>query len=125
MIKAVLTRYLIASIAALAIDFAVFLMFVQFAVMPGIASGIGYCAGIFVHWSISVRFVFIGKRRDGIALHGQRVLFIATAIIGLALTMIIVSLATAFGLIPVAAKGLAAIISFFSVYFIRKYGVFQ
>lgn len=124
-LRAVLTRYLMASIFALAVDFAVFISLVNLAVVPGPASGIGYCAGIFVHWAISVRFVFTGKRRDGLALHGQRVLFIGSAMLGLALTMGVVSIATIVGIAPVVAKALAAIISFFSVFLIRKYGVFR
>ncbi|MEZ5710192.1 MAG: GtrA family protein [Blastomonas sp.] len=121
----VLARYLAASVVALGLDFCIFMALVRLGTAPASASALGYCAGIVVHWAISSRFVFTGKRRQGSALHAQRILFLASALIGLALTVGTVGLLTALGVIAIAAKAAAAIISFVSVYALRKYGVFR
>ena len=64
-----ITRYLAASIIALAFDVALFASLVALATDPTIASAIGYCAGIVVHWVVSASIVFTGKTRNGAALH--------------------------------------------------------
>lgn len=120
-----ITRYLLASIVSLAFDVALFMVLVAFAFDPGWSSAAGYSAGIIVHWLISSSFVFPGKARQGVALHLQRIGFIATAILGLGITVSIVSWMTALGILPVIAKGAAVFISFFAVYLTRKFGVFR
>ena len=86
-----ITRYLLASVVSLAFDVALFMVLVAFLVDPGWASAAGYSAGILVHWLISSSFVFPGKARDGVALQLQRLGFIGTAILGLGITVAIVS----------------------------------
>lgn len=120
-----ITRYLLASIVSLAFDVALFMVLVAFASDPGWASAAGYSAGIVVHWLISSSFVFPGKTREGAALQLQRVGFIATAILGLGITVSIVSWLTDLGTLPVIAKGAAVLVSFFAVYLTRKFGVFR
>ncbi len=120
-----ITRYLLASIVSLAFDVALFMVLVAFASDPGWASAAGYSAGIVVHWLISSSFVFPGKTREGAALQLQRVGFIATAILGLGITVSIVSWLTDLGTLPVIAKGAAVFVSFFAVYLTRKFGVFR
>jgi|TARA_R100001244_G_scaffold86820_8_gene66451 putative flippase GtrA len=120
-----ITRYLMASIVSLAFDVALFMVLVALLVEPGWASAAGYSAGIVVHWLISSSFVFPGKARDGAALQLQRLGFIGTAILGLGITVSIVSGLTSAGVLPVMAKGAAVAVSFFAVYLTRKYGVFR
>ncbi|MEH6790160.1 GtrA family protein [Parasphingorhabdus sp.] len=120
-----LTRYLLASIVSLAFDVALFMVLVAFLVDPGWASAAGYSAGIVVHWLISSSFVFPGKARDGAALQLQRLGFIGTAVLGLGITVSMVSALTGAGVQPVMAKAAAVAVSFFAVYLTRKYGVFR
>ena len=120
-----ITRYLLASIVSLAFDVALFMVLVAFLFDPGISSAVGYTAGIVVHWLISSSFVFPGKAKEGGALQLQRLGFIGTAILGLGITVSIVSWLTELGTLPVFAKGTAVFVSFFVVYLTRKYGVFR
>jgi putative flippase GtrA len=120
-----ITRYLLASVVSLAFDVALFMVLVAFATDPGWASAAGYSAGIIVHWLISSSFVFPGKTRQGAALHLQRIGFIGTAILGLGITVSIVSALTELGSLPVVAKGVAVAVSFFAVYLTRRFGVFR
>ncbi|GAA0478901.1 hypothetical protein GCM10009096_21080 [Parasphingorhabdus litoris] len=120
-----ITRYLMASIVSLAFDVALFMVLVAFASDPGWASAAGYSAGVVIHWLISSSFVFPGKTRQGAALQLQRIGFVATAILGLGITVSIVSGLTEVGVLPVVAKGVAVLVSFFAVYLTRKFGVFR
>ncbi len=120
-----LTRYLLASIVSLAFDVALFMVLVAFLIDPGWASAAGYSAGIIVHWLIPSSFVFPGKTRQGAALQLQRIGFVATAILGLGITVSIVSWLTDLGTLPVIAKAAAVFVSFFAVYLTRKFGVFR
>ena len=120
-----LTRYLAASIVALAFDVAVFSTLLAIGMGAAIASALGYCAGIVIHWLVSSNFVFTGKTRTGAALQWQRILFAGSAILGLAITVATVAIFSGWGLHPVAAKAIAIIISFIAVYAARKWGVFR
>lgn len=120
-----ITRYLLASVVSLAFDVALFMVLVAFLFDPGWASAAGYSVGIIVHWLISSSFVFPGKARNGAALQLQRLGFIGTAVLGLGITVSIVSGLTSAGVLPVMAKAAAVAISFCAVYFTRKYGVFR
>ncbi|WP_417620341.1 GtrA family protein [Parasphingorhabdus sp.] len=120
-----ITRYLLASVVSLAFDVALFMVLVALMIDAGWASAAGYSAGILVHWLISSNFVFPGKARDGAALQLQRIGFIATAMLGLGITVTMVSWLVAAGVLPVMAKAAAVAVSFFAVYLTRKYGVFR
>ncbi|NJM50034.1 MAG: GtrA family protein [Sphingomonadales bacterium] len=120
-----ITRYLVASIIALAFDVAIFSSAVALHMQAAYASAIGYCAGIIVHWMVSANFVFTGKTREGGALHWQRILFAGSALLGLGITVATVFLLTEIGVHAVAAKGAAVAISFVAVYAARKWGVFR
>lgn len=115
------TRYLVASVVALCGDMLLFLSLLKTDVTPAVAGFIGYAGGLLLHWMISIRFVFIPTSPT----HGQRLGFVVSAIIGLAITTGLISAATAAGLGPAAAKLIAIPVSFLSVYAIRKYGVFS
>lgn len=120
-----ITRYLAASIIALAFDVALFSSLVALAVDPTLASAAGYCAGIIIHWSVSANIVFTGKTRDGAALHIQRAMFAGSALVGLGITVATVEILGRVGVHPIPSKGVAIGISFVAVYAMRKWGVFR
>ncbi len=120
-----ITRYLAASIIALAFDVALFSSLVAMAVDPTLASAAGYCAGIVIHWLVSANIVFTGKTRDGAALHIQRALFAGSALVGLGITVATVEILGRVGVHPIPSKGVAIGISFVAVYAMRKWGVFR
>jgi putative flippase GtrA len=120
-------NYLLASGLALGSDAGLFLLLLDSGLSPMSASAIGYCAGILVHWLVSSRLVFA----DGAAARGtgerhrQKLLFVGSALIGLAVTTAIVGVATAFGLDPRLAKLLAIVVSFQTTYLLRRHIVFR
>ncbi len=118
-----LARYLVASVCALASDMIVFLALDQAGAPPVPAALGGYLAGMGVHWAISVRFVFLPGAARG-ATHAQRIGFVASALFGMAVTMALVGMLSAIGIAPALAKLASVPASFFTVYAIRKYGVF-
>ncbi|MDO7835877.1 GtrA family protein [Sphingobium sp. HBC34] len=114
-------RYLLASIAALSCDFIAFLALDHGGATPAVAAVGGYAVGLAIHWIISVRFVF---SMAGGPSPVQRVGFVVSALLGMGVTMVMVSALSALGLAPAIAKLLSVPVSFLSVYAIRKYGVF-
>jgi putative flippase GtrA len=119
------TRYLAASIIALAFDVASFSSLVAMGIGATAASATGYSIGIVIHWMVSAHYVFPGKTRDGGALQWQRVLFAGSALLGLAITVTTVTFLSNLGVHAITAKGAAVAISFIAVYAARKWGVFR
>ncbi|MAN10847.1 GtrA family protein [Sphingobium naphthae] len=114
-------RYLLASIGALAGDFILFLLLGRLGLPPVAAAFGGYAAGLAIHWAISVRYVFDTGAGPS---HGQRLAFIASALLGMGMTMAMVGALSVVGVAPALAKLLSVPASFLTVYAIRKYGVF-
>jgi len=119
-------RYLGASAGALAVDVSAFFAALALGVAPGPASALGYSLGILAHWLMSSRAVFL----DGVAARGrertvQKVLFVLSALAGLALTTLIVTLAARAGGDPRLAKLPAIIASFALTYLLRALFVFR
>ena len=120
-----LIRYVLASVAALAVDMGSFLVLLTASMNAALAAASGYSAGILVHWLLSSRAVF----HDGLAARGegrgrQKVLFVGSAIVGLGLTTAIVALGSQAGLDPRGSKLAAIVISFTVTYLLRKTVVF-
>lgn len=120
----VYSRYLAVSVAALAVDLGLFLS-LRFAGVPVmLVSALSYGAGIAAHWVLSIRLVFASDlRAQGAARLGQQTLFIASACVGLATTLVVVSLAGRF-LDLRLAKLLAVGISFQLTWLLRSRIVF-
>ncbi|HEY0594391.1 GtrA family protein [Sphingopyxis sp.] len=120
-------NYLLASGLALGSDAGLFLLLLDAGLAPMSASAVGYCAGILVHWVISSRLVFA----DGAAARGtgerhrQKMLFVGSALVGLAVTTAIVGTGSAFGLDPRLAKLAAIVVSFQTTYLLRRHIVFR
>jgi len=120
-------NYLLASGLALGSDAGLFLLLLDAGLAPVTASATGYCAGILVHWMVSSRLVFA----DGTAARGtgerhrQKLLFVGSALIGLAVTTAIVGGGSALGLDPRLAKLAAIVVSFQTTYLLRRHIVFR
>lgn len=120
-------NYLLASALALGSDAGLFLLMLDAGLQPVPASSTGYCAGILVHWLVSSRLVFA----DGAAARGtgerhrQKLLFVASALVGLAVTAAIVGGGSALGFDPRLAKLAAIGASFQTTYLLRRHIVFR
>ncbi|SNS66462.1 Putative flippase GtrA (transmembrane translocase of bactoprenol-linked glucose) [Sphingopyxis indica] len=118
-------RYVGASAVALGGDMALFLVFLMAGWRPAAASAASYCAGIAIHWLISSRIVFIdGARTAGLHRMRQKSLFVASALIGLAITVAIVAVGDRIDVDARLSKLAAIGISFVATYYLRKTLVF-
>ena len=118
-------RYLAASVVALGFDMASFLMLLALGIAAAPASALSYSLGIVVHWFISSRAVFTaGVAERGPARTRQKALFVASALVGLALTAGIVGLGSAVGIDPRIAKLAAVGVSFVATWLLRARVVF-
>lgn len=124
--RILLLRYLLASIGALAVDMGSFLALLALGIAPVLASAAGYSLGIVAHWLLSSRAVFtdsVAEERG--ARTRQKALFVGSALIGLALTTLIVGMGTVLGMDSRASKILAIAVSFTATWLLRKRIVFQ
>ena len=119
-------KYLLASAIALAVDVGAFLLLLSLGLAAAASSALGYSLGIVTHWLISSRKVFA----DTVAAGGgartiQKAGFIASALMGLSLTTLIVGLGDAAGIDPRLAKLVAIGVSFTSAWLVRSRIVFR
>lgn len=119
-------RYVLASALALVVDMSTFLLTLRLGVGPITAAAGGYVAGVTAHWFMSSRLVF-GTRlaARGLLRVQQQGLFVASALVGLSLTMTIVGLGTMLGADPRVAKLVAVVVSFQVTYLLRRAIVFS
>lgn len=118
--------YLLVSAVALAGDMAAFLALLGGGVTPALAGAAGYSFGIAVHWVLSSRLVFaLRAAPGGAARMRQKAEFVGSALVGLALTTLIVGAGDAAGLDPRLAKGVAIAISFTTTWLLRSRIVFR
>lgn len=120
-------RYVAVSVGALATDMGVFLALLEFGLPSIAASAVGYSIGILTHWMLSSRKVFQDRVSDkGTAERTQqKAMFLASALLGLLMTVIIVGAGTALGMDPRLAKIIAIIISFLLTYALRNIVIFR
>jgi len=121
-----LTRYCLASAAALAVDMAAFLILLSLSLGAILASAIAYSAGIVTHWLLSSRVVF----GDAVAGRGpgrtrQKALFAGSALVGLGLTTAVVGIGEIGGIDPRFAKLAAIGVSFAATWLLRSKVVFR
>ena len=96
--------------------------------MPGTAaSAVGYSVGIFAHWILSSRKVFHDRvsEKGTAARTQQKAMFLASALIGLVLTIFVVGAGTALGLDARIAKVAAIATSFLLTYLLRNVVIFR
>ena len=94
--------------------------------LEGIAAGLGNTAGLLLHFTLSMLFIFHtgpGLRYWDYA--GYFAAFTLTALVGTVLTMYIVSYGSLLGLHLLLSKAIAVAVAFISVFLIRKYVVFR
>lgn len=121
-----LLRYILASVGALAVDVSSFRVLLALGLAPMLAAALGYGVGIVAHWLLSSRAVFADQvAAAGLARTRQKAMFVASALVGLALTTVIVGAASAAGLDPLVAKVVAVVISFATTWLLRKRVVFR
>ena len=123
----VFLRYVAVSVGALATDMIVFLLLLETG-MPGTAaSAVGYSVGIFAHWILSSRKVFNDRvsEKGTAARMQQKAMFLASALIGLVLTIIVVGAGTALGMDPRVAKVAAIATAFVLTYLLRNVVIFR
>lgn len=121
-----LIRYVLASAGALAVDTGSFLALMTVGIAPVAASAIGYCAGIAAHWLLSSRTVFTETvAPPGAERTRQKSLFVGSALVGLALTTIIVARFDLAGADPRIGKAVAIAVSFVVTWLLREKIVFR
>lgn len=122
----VLLRYLAASVLALGVDMGTFLTLMALGLAATPTAMLGYSLGIVAHWLLSSRAVFA----DGVAQRGpertrQKAMFVASALLGLALTTLVVAAGTGLGADPRLAKLAAIGVSFTVTWLLRKTVIFR
>jgi putative flippase GtrA len=121
-----LLRYLIASVGALALDMGSFLALLALEVPAIAASALGYSLGIAAHWIMSSRKVFADSvAARGMARTRQKALFVASALVGLAVTTAIVGTGDRVGIDPRVAKLFAIAASFAVTWLLRERVIFR
>lgn len=124
--RAVELRYLAASVVALAADFGCFLAAMALGATPVVAAVLAYCLGLQVHWMLSTRFVFARDQvRTGAGRRGQHALFVGSALVGLGITALTITLGEAAGSDPRSAKLIAVGLSFVATFALRRAIVFR
>lgn len=122
----VFLRYVLASVGALAVDMGAFLAGLALGVPAVAASVLGYALGIAAHWVLSSTVVFADDvAAPGAARRRQQALFVASALIGLGVTALVVGGLARLGLDPRAAKLAAVGISFVVTWLLRQRVVFR
>lgn len=122
----VFLRYVLASVGALAVDMGAFLAGLALGVPAVAASVLGYALGIAAHWVLSSTVVFADDvAAAGAARRRQQALFVASALVGLGVTALIVGGLARLGLDPRAAKLAAVGISFVVTWLLRQRVVFR
>ena len=119
-------RYVLASVGALAVDMGCFLALLTAGMWAAGASALAYGAGILAHWLLSSRAVFVGSvATRGAERTRQKALFVASAMVGLALTTAIVWTGDNAGIDPRLAKLAAIVVSFAATWLLRSKIVFR
>lgn len=124
-LRIVYLRYVAASAVALGIDMSLFLAAIAAGMPPVPAAAVGYSAGVLAHWWLSSRAVFsdrLAAFRD--ARRRQQAMFLASALVGLAITVAVVGLGSRSGLDPRLAKIAAVALAFQATYLLRRRIVF-
>lgn len=119
-------RYLATSVMALGFDLGCFLGALALGAPPLPAAVVAYCVGLRVHWGLSTRWVFAPEQvREGPARRAQFALFVGSALVGLAITALIVAGGEALEHDPRAAKLIAVGLSFIATFALRRVIVFR
>jgi len=122
LLRATALRYLGASVVALGADMGAFLLLLHVGLAAVLASALAYGLGVAAHWWLSARVVF--DVAEGAGRWAQKGLFVASALVGLGLTALIVGAGARAGFDPRGAKIAAVGISFIATYLLRSLVIF-
>ncbi len=119
-----ISRYSLASVAALALDITVYVVLTGFGWRPSAAGVLGYVHGLMLHFSLSTRLVFDSKGTG----KSQLRLFLEFAVsglVGIGVTALVIAVITeVFHAGAMAAKLAAVILAFAAVFVLRRSVVF-
>jgi putative flippase GtrA len=119
-------RYLLTSGVSLGADLAAFALLLQLRLAAVVASIAAYALGIGVHWLMSSRLVFAQELASDFSKRNrQKLLFVASALAGLAITAAVIGWGVHWEWNPSLCKLLAVGISFQTTYFLRRTIVFR
>jgi putative flippase GtrA len=119
-----LSRYTLVSVAALGLDFTVYLALLDAVGFPTFAGVAGYTAGLLLHYNLSVRYVFDAAATQK-SMRRTFAEFAASGLVGLGVTASVIWVTTSYlGVPAIAAKGLAVVVSFLAVFMMRHAIVF-
>ena len=112
-------RYGVASAIALAVDWAILAALVRYAGMYYVwATGLAFCAGLIVAYTLTVGFVFQGRRR--LSAGAEFTGFLLTGLAGLAVNAALIYVFVEYAHIsPVLAKAPVAVFVFASNFLLR------
>jgi putative flippase GtrA len=117
-------RYLVVSAGALGFDLSIYALGLKASLTAAAAGALGYSGGLIIHYVFSTFWVFpdpAGRRRTTATL----IKFVATGLLGLALTSGLIGTLTGAGLCgPYAAKIVAIAVSTATVFAVRRAYVF-
>jgi putative flippase GtrA len=119
-------RYLAVSVLALGVDLAVFWALMAWGGIEAVVAGTtGVLAGLVVHYTLSVVFVFADQETG--KSHRRLISeYVLTGAAGVLITSaVIFAVVEVAGLAPLAAKGVAVVITFVVVYIMRAGYVFN
>jgi putative flippase GtrA len=119
-----LSRYAAVSLAALVLDFALYIALTRGGIGPVLAGVAAYAAGTVLHYALSTRFVFDTAATEKVQarLFGE---FALSGLVGIGITALVIALATGVaGLPALLAKVMAAGTSFLAVFALRRQVVF-
>jgi putative flippase GtrA len=120
------TRYLAVSAMSLGVDLANFLLMVHMDVPAVQASMLGYMSGLVAHWLLSSRLVFADKIQPTLAARArQQLLFVVSALVGLAITAAMIKGGLRLGINPGLSKLAAIAVSFNVTYMLRRNFIFH
>jgi putative flippase GtrA len=118
-------RYLVVSAISLGVDLANFFLMLEVNVPAVQSSILGYVSGLAAHWLLSSRLVFADKMPSTLAAQGrQKLLFVISALMGLAITAAVIECGLRLGIKPGLSKLAAIAFSFHVTYLIRRRFVF-
>ncbi|MFA9440711.1 GtrA family protein [Uliginosibacterium sp. sgz301328] len=120
-----LARYFVVSVAALLLDFVVFMSGLHFGAHYLFATTAGIFVGVLITYYGSIFWVFPARRLQHVPT-GEFSVFIAVGLVGWLVSCGIMSLLVPTGILaPMFAKGVAAAGSFFCNYGLRKILLFK
>jgi putative flippase GtrA len=117
-----LSYYTIVSAVALAVDLVLFTALTRGGMRAAVAGLCGYSTGLVLHYILSVRFVFETRGQDKSTVR-QFVEFVVSGLIGLAITWLIIAVATEWLHLPALIGKIGAVGMSFIVVFLLRRGI--